>query len=86
MSRVLIAGCGQLGSRHLQAVATLTGVDSIDVFDPRPEALCVVATLALGRTALVREIADRLGYRAFLLLRPHFNALLGRESDSCPVT
>lgn len=39
--RILIVGCGQLGSRHLQAVATLPEVQEIDVVDPRPEALSV---------------------------------------------
>jgi predicted dehydrogenase len=44
--RVLVIGCGQLGSRHLQAVASLPEVAAIDVVDPRPEAL------ALGRQRL----------------------------------
>lgn len=51
-ARVLIAGCGQLGSRHLQAVAALPEVDSIDVYDPRPEGL------ELGRERLA-EVPDR---------------------------
>ena len=50
--RVLIVGCGQLGSRHLQAVASLSMVDEIEVVDPRPEAL------ALGRERLA-ELTDR---------------------------
>lgn len=50
--RVLIVGCGQLGSRHLQAVASLPQVKEIEVVDPRPEAL------ALGRERL-EEIPDR---------------------------
>ena len=37
--RVLIVGCGQLGSRHLQAVASLPQVRNIEIVDPRPEAL-----------------------------------------------
>lgn len=37
--RILIVGCGQLGSRHLQAVASLPQVREIEVVDPRPEAL-----------------------------------------------
>lgn len=37
--RVLIVGCGQLGSRHLQAVASLPQVQDIEVVDPNPEAL-----------------------------------------------
>jgi len=41
--RVLIVGCGQLGSRHLQAVASLAQLGEIEVVDPKPEAL------ALGR-------------------------------------
>ncbi len=99
-TRVLIAGCGQLGSRHLQAVAALSDVESIEVYDPRPEGLelgrsrlaeasgrrvqdvrwlssledatvpgdlCVVATRADVRCDVVREVATRLGYRAFLI-------------------
>jgi len=49
---VLIIGCGQLGSRHLQAVVSLPDVQSIDVFDPHPEGL------HLGQTR-VNEVADR---------------------------
>ncbi len=37
--RVLIVGCGELGSRHLQAVASLPLVKEIEVVDPRPDAL-----------------------------------------------
>ena len=99
--RVLIVGCGQLGSRHLQAVARLPEVKVIEVVDPRPAALelgrerlseiserspsttvrwlsslqeataggdlCVDATLARGRCQRVREVAEGLGYQAFLL-------------------
>lgn len=50
--RVLLVGCGQLGSRHLQAVATLPQVREIEVIDPKPEAI------ALGRERLA-EVADR---------------------------
>ena len=44
--RVLLVGCGQLGSRHLQAIASLPEVSEIEVVDPRPE------SLALGRARL----------------------------------
>lgn len=98
--RVLLIGCGQLGSRHLQAVASLPQVREIEVVDPRPEGLslgqsrladlpdlqphiqlkwlsrlddasrggdlCIVATQAEGRAALVEQVAA-LGYRSFLL-------------------
>ena len=97
--RVTINGCGEIGTRHLQAAVTLPGVSAIEVVDPRPESwalgrqricetpdarpdipirwltsvadagpadLCIVATRAQGRCALVREAADR-GSRAFLL-------------------
>lgn len=37
--RILIVGCGQLGSRHLQAVASLPQVAQIEIVDPRREAL-----------------------------------------------
>jgi len=100
-ARVLIVGCGQLGSRHLQAVASLPQVSEVEVVDPQPEALalgrervsevpgrfssqtvrwlssleeasrggdlCIVATQAKGRCDRVREVAERLGYRFFLL-------------------
>jgi predicted dehydrogenase len=39
--RVLIVGCGELGSRHLQAVITLPSVDEIEIVDPSPERLQV---------------------------------------------
>lgn len=100
-ARVLLLGCGQLGSRHLQAVVSLPQVAHIDVVDPRAEALdlgrerigevedrnaqvdirwltsldqaapdgdlCIIATLADRRPRLMREVAETLGYRAFLL-------------------
>lgn len=50
--RVLIVGCGDIGSRHLQAVATLPQVREIEIVDPRPEAL------QLGRMRL-EEIKDK---------------------------
>lgn len=37
--RVLIVGCGNLGGRHLQAVASLPQIREIEIIDPRPEAL-----------------------------------------------
>jgi siroheme synthase (precorrin-2 oxidase/ferrochelatase) len=37
--RVLIVGCGQLGSRHLQAVALVEDVCYIAVVDPNPDSL-----------------------------------------------
>ena len=37
--KVLIVGCGELGSRHLQAVASLPIIKEIEVVDVRPEAL-----------------------------------------------
>lgn len=48
---ILIVGCGELGSRHLQAVASLPQVNRIEVLDPRPE------SLQLGRDRL-KEISD----------------------------
>lgn len=49
--RVLIIGCGQLGSRHLQAVALIPQVSEIEIVDSRPEGL------DLGRQRLA-EISD----------------------------
>ena len=40
---MLLIGCGELGSRHLQAVASLPQVGEIEVVDPRPEALALGA-------------------------------------------
>jgi predicted dehydrogenase len=94
-------GCGQLGSRHLQALAALPQIGEIEVVDPSPGAqalgqerlhevadrvpgqkvqwlsglqqataegdLCVISTLAPGRSELVQQVATELGYRAFLL-------------------
>lgn len=37
--KVLIVGCGELGSRHLQAVATLEDLARVEVVDPRPQSL-----------------------------------------------
>lgn len=100
MYKIVVVGCGQLGSRHLQAVVTLPHITSIDVVDPRPESLimgqervhqvtdkqsqiryrwlsgmaeastnadlCIIATQAEGRLALVEQAVE-LGYRRFLL-------------------
>jgi hypothetical protein len=49
--RVLIVGCGQLGSRHLQAVAAVPQVEQIEVVDPNPLAL----RLGLQRLSEVTE-------------------------------
>jgi len=99
--RVLVVGCGQLGSRHLQAAASLNGIDEIHIFDPNPDSLnmgkrrleeisdlnqkisfkwfnelkevpaggdlCVVATQAKGRPALIKQIARELSYKKFLI-------------------
>ncbi len=98
--RVLIIGCGSLGSRHLQAVASLPTVYEIEVVEPVPEAvrlgrqrlaeipdlqeptsvrwisslseatdhgdLCIIATQAKGRCEIFRQVADQLGYKAFV--------------------
>ncbi|OGQ47350.1 MAG: hypothetical protein A3H42_01635 [Deltaproteobacteria bacterium RIFCSPLOWO2_02_FULL_46_8] len=99
--KILIVGCGELGSRHLQAVATLPTVEEIVVVDSNATAiqtgqsrlkdlpglsshitfrwlssleavkgtydLCIVATLAQGRCALIKKIANQLGIRQFLI-------------------
>ncbi len=50
--RILLVGCGQIGSRHLQAVSCLKEVVSIDVVD------CNEGSLALGQTRL-KEMLDK---------------------------
>ncbi len=101
MERIVIVGCGQLGSRHLQAVVRSAGDLEVWACDPRPEALaaararleevpdrnpsvrvlwagevgalpegcglCIVATRAEGRCALVEDLARGRGYRRFLV-------------------
>lgn len=99
--RVLIVGCGELGSRHLQAVAGLPEISNIEIVDSRQEALalgkqrldavtdrvqhiqyrwlnslddatpqcdlCIIATLAMGRVALIKQVAEQLKCRSFLI-------------------
>lgn len=99
--RILVVGCGQLGSRHLQAAIGVAGITAVDVVDPFPASLemgrqrveqvadrqpniqyrwltdlaeaepggdlCIVATQAAGRAALVRQVAETRGYQRFLL-------------------
>lgn len=50
-SKILLIGCGELGSRHLQAITSLDSVKEIYVLDDRAEAL------ALGQKRLA-EIKD----------------------------
>ncbi|MFH1581701.1 MAG: hypothetical protein ABIC39_06450 [Pseudomonadota bacterium] len=49
--KVLLVGCGQLGSRHLQAIASLKEVGEIQVVDP------FEGSLELGK-ARIKEISD----------------------------
>src|SRR3989338_4442381 len=51
-NRVSIVGCGQLGSRHLQAVSCLPEVSEIEIIDPNPE------SLELGKKRL-SDVANR---------------------------
>ena len=99
--KILVIGCGDLGSRHLQAVSALPDVEEITVVDPNPKSLelgkqrlldvphrsketelkwfssleemqgdadlCIMATLAEGRNALIKTIAQRFGVQLFLI-------------------
>lgn len=99
--KILMVGCGELGSRHLQALGALGDVAQIDVVDKSAASLekgkgrlketpglnlkirfnwladfkkagkegdlCVVATQAPGRPLLIKEIANDLGYKNFLI-------------------
>ena len=51
--RALLVGCGELGSRHLQALASMPMIREIEVVEPRPEGH------SLGQKRL-GEIPDRL--------------------------
>lgn len=50
--RILIVGCGELGSRHLQAVARMESVSEVEVVDPSSD------SLALGQKRL-QEVENR---------------------------
>lgn len=99
--KLLLVGCGELGSRHLQAISTLPKIAEIYAVDPRDESLilgrerlkeivginktiqffwhrelddqaiggdlCIVATQARGRCALIKQIVQQLGYKKFLI-------------------
>ena len=102
MSRnVLLVGCGEIGSRHLQAIASLGEVNQVEIVDERVEAhqlgqerlkeisdlnpritfrwlraieeatpvgsLCIIATQAKGRAALMKKISGMLEYNRFLV-------------------
>lgn len=97
----MVVGCGELGSRHVQAIAALDNIGEVHVVDSREESLalgkrrlreitdqnssikffwhtradeccvrgdlCIVATQAKGRCAVVKEIAKKCGYKKFLV-------------------
>lgn len=99
--KILIIGCGALGSRHLQAVASLAEVSQVHVVDCSPKAaetgklrleelsdlnkaikfswfnelnqdsangdLCIIATQADVRCDIVKQVANKLGYKKFLI-------------------
>lgn len=60
-SKILIVGCGQLGSRHLQAVASLENVSQIDVVDSNSSAIDIAKT----RLTEVTEAKDNIQYQWF---------------------
>jgi len=100
-SKILLIGCGELGSRHLQAVASLPNIGKIYVFDPSAKALkmgqsrlkeiedlnkdivfewfnkiskvpkdgdlCIIATQANVRVAMLKQAAEEFKYKRFLL-------------------
>ena len=99
--KILLIGCGQLGSRHLQAISSLNKVGEIHVVDIKKQAhdlgkarlkevadynpnikfmwftqldeisadgdLCIISTLAKGRCDLIKQVAQKLGYKKFLI-------------------
>jgi predicted dehydrogenase len=42
--KILIIGCGQIGSRHLQAVATLENISEVHIVEPSDQAVQVAKT------------------------------------------
>jgi len=69
MRSVVIAGAGQLGSRHLQALKAVAGPLEIEVIDPSPEALRVA----------------RERYEAVATPAPHRITFAARREKSGPV-
>ena len=57
--KALLVGCGQLGSRHLQALASLALISNIEVLDPSAE------SLELGKQR-VRELHNDQTYAKLL--------------------
>ncbi len=51
LKKLLIVGCGELGSRHLQAAASLKGIGEIHIIDSNEQAL------AIGKSRIT-EISD----------------------------
>lgn len=74
--RILIIGCGELGSRHLQAVSALGEVAEIEVVDPAPD------RLETGRTR-VAQVEDRNPKIRYQWLPTLDDA--SREGDLCVV-
>lgn len=74
--RVLVVGCGRLGSRHLQAIVGLPRVREVEIVDPSPEALDV------GRQR-VAEVAERNSSTTYRWLSSVEDAT--REGDLCIV-
>ena len=72
--RVLIVGCGQLGSRHLQAVASLAQVKEVEVVAPR------LSALKLGQDRL-NEMSDCQSSISFRWLTKLNEA--SKEADLC---
>ena len=113
MARILIVGCGELGSRHLQAIASLPHVERIEVVDPNPDQLelgrkrirevaernveadvrwlhslneasiqgdlCIIATRADVRCQVVKDVANRLKHKHFLIEKIVAQSILDYE-------
>ncbi len=74
--RVLIVGCGEIGNRHLQAIAAVPQVLEVEVVEPRPDGL------QKGRDR-VAEVPDRQAGITFRWLRSLSDA--SRDGDLCIV-
>ncbi|MFH1428687.1 MAG: hypothetical protein ABIH39_02980, partial [Candidatus Margulisiibacteriota bacterium] len=51
-ARILLVGCGQLGSRHLQSISVLNEIETIEIAELNP------ASIQLGRERM-EQVADR---------------------------
>ena len=61
LKKILLIGCGELGSRHLQAIASLGDVGEIDVVEPNDKSI----ELGKERIKEISDLNDKIKFRWF---------------------